>query len=149
MDRTPLKDAEEAWIAKYRSALKDIPVQQSRSTRFHEALNRAHNIIVSRVAGILAGSLEPSRWKRLKRSVQSSKTDARFATTNNSKREFGGVERQGSLTAAEGSAAPRGVEVQGLGQTIMPTIPERVEAPIFTITSRINAFTVLGLIFMR
>jgi len=31
----------------------------------------------------------------------------------------------------------------------MPTIPERVEAPIFTITNRINAFTVLGLIFMR
>ncbi len=73
MDRTPLKDAEEAWIAKYRSALKDIPVQQSRSTRFHEALNRAHSIIVSHVARILAGSLDPSRWKRLKRPVQSSK----------------------------------------------------------------------------
>ncbi len=73
MDRTPLNDAEEAWIAKYRSALKDIPVQQSRSTRFHEALNRAHNIIVSRVAGILAGSLDPKRWKRSRRPVQSSK----------------------------------------------------------------------------
>ena len=66
MDRTPLNDAEEAWIAKYRSALKDIPVEQSRSTRFHEALNRAHGIIVSHVAGILAGSLDSGRWKRLK-----------------------------------------------------------------------------------
>jgi hypothetical protein len=72
MDRTPLKDAEEAWIAKYRSALKDIPVQQSRSTRFHETLNRAHSIIVSHVAGILAGSLDSSRWKGLKSPVQSS-----------------------------------------------------------------------------
>lgn len=71
MDRTPLKDAEEAWIAKYRSALKDIPVQQSRSTRFHEALNRAHSIIVSCVAGILAGSLDPSRRKTLKRRSKS------------------------------------------------------------------------------
>jgi hypothetical protein len=65
MDRTPLNDAEEAWIAKYRTALKDIPVEQSRSTRFHEALNRAHGIIVSHVAGILAGSLDSGRWKRL------------------------------------------------------------------------------------
>ena len=70
MDRTPLKDTEEAWIAKYRSALKDIPVQQPRSTRFHEALNRANSIMMSRIAGILADSLDPSRWKR---SVQSSK----------------------------------------------------------------------------
>jgi hypothetical protein len=31
----------------------------------------------------------------------------------------------------------------------MPTIPERVEAPIFTITNRMNALTVLGLMFMR
>ena len=65
MDRTPLNDAEEAWIAKYRTALKDIPVEQSRSTRFHEALNRAHGIIASHVAGILAGSLDSGRWKRL------------------------------------------------------------------------------------
>jgi len=72
MDRTPVKEAEEAWIAKYRSALKDIPVQQSRSTRFHEALNRAHSIMVSCLAGILAGSLDPVRWKR-KRSVQPSR----------------------------------------------------------------------------
>lgn len=71
MDLTPLKDAEEAWIAKYRSALKDIPVEQSRSTRFHEALNRAHGIIVSHVAGILAGSADAGRWKRLKSPVQS------------------------------------------------------------------------------
>jgi hypothetical protein len=73
MDRTPLKDAEEAWIAKYRSALKDIPVQQSRSTRFHEALHRAHSIIVSCIAAILAGWLHPGRWKEFRRSVQSSK----------------------------------------------------------------------------
>jgi hypothetical protein len=73
MDRTPLKDAEEAWIAKYRSALKDIPVQQSRSTRFHEALHRAHSIIVSQLAGILTGSLDPSRWREVRKSVQSPK----------------------------------------------------------------------------
>jgi hypothetical protein len=73
MDRIPAKDAEEAWIAKYRSALKDIPVQQSRSTKFHEALNRAHSMIASHVAGMLAGSLGPSRWKALKSPVQSSK----------------------------------------------------------------------------
>jgi|SRR5580700_1039624 hypothetical protein len=73
MARTPLNDAEEAWIAKYRSALKDIPVQQSRSTRFHEALHRAHSIIVSCIAAILAGWLHPGRWKEFRRSVQSSK----------------------------------------------------------------------------
>jgi len=73
MDRTPLKDAEEAWIAKYRSALKDIPVQQSRSSIFHEALNRAHSIIASCVVGILAGSSDPSRWKKFRRPVQSAK----------------------------------------------------------------------------
>lgn len=50
-DRTPSRDTDEAWIAKYRSALKDIPVQQSRSTRFHEALHRARSVIVSRAAG--------------------------------------------------------------------------------------------------
>ncbi len=70
MDRTPLNDAEEAWIAKYRSALKEIPVDQPRSTMFHEALNRAHSIIVSQLAGILAGSLDPSRWKRSVRSAK-------------------------------------------------------------------------------
>ncbi len=70
MDRTPLKDAEEAWIAKYRSALKNIPVQQSRSMKFHEAMDRVHSIIMLCVARILAGWLDRSRWKR---SVQSAK----------------------------------------------------------------------------
>jgi len=74
MDRTPAKEAEEAWIAKYRSALKDIPVLQSRSTRFHEALNRAHGVITSRLAGILAGSFDRTRWKTsFRSSVQSPK----------------------------------------------------------------------------
>jgi len=69
-NRTHLKDAEEAWIAKYRAALKNIPVEQSRSTRVREALNRAHTITVSHIGRILARSLDPSLWKR---SVQSSK----------------------------------------------------------------------------
>jgi hypothetical protein len=36
-----------------------------------------------------------------------------------------------------------------VGPTIRPIIPERVDTFIFTITNRRNAFTVLGLIFMR
>jgi hypothetical protein len=70
VDQIHLKDAEEAWIEKYRAALKDIPVQQSRSTRVREALNRAHGIAVSHIGRILATSLDPALWKR---SVQSSK----------------------------------------------------------------------------
>ncbi len=81
-DQTPLKDAEEAWIAKYRSALKDIPVQQSRSTRFNEALHRAHSIIVSRVAGILAGPLDPSHRKTSKRSLKSPVQSSKLATVS-------------------------------------------------------------------
>lgn len=85
MDRTPLNDAEEAWIAKYRSALKDIPVEQSRSTKFHEALNKAHRVIVSHVAAIFAGSADAGRWKRLKSPVQSAKPNPvpRPQTTRN------------------------------------------------------------------
>src|SRR5271157_1006067 len=33
--------------------------------------------------------------------------------------------------------------------TILPTIPDRVETFIFTITNRKNAFTVFGLMFIR
>lgn len=73
-DRLDVKDAEEAWIAKYRNALKEIPVRPSRSTIVREALNRAHGLIVSRISGILARSLDAnSGTSHGKRSVQSSK----------------------------------------------------------------------------
>jgi hypothetical protein len=69
IDRIHLNDAEEAWIAKYRAALKEIPVQQPRSTRVRDALNRVHGIAASHIGRILATSLDASLWKR---SVQSS-----------------------------------------------------------------------------
>jgi|ERR1700677_3548453 hypothetical protein len=71
------KSAEEAWIAKYRSALKEIPVQPSRSTMLREGLNRAHSMIISHLSGILARSWDASHWKRdgnEKRSAQFSKS---------------------------------------------------------------------------
>ncbi len=63
-DRAYMKDAEDAWIAKYRAALKEIPVEPSRSTKFRDALNRAHSSTISRISGMLARSLDPSRWKK-------------------------------------------------------------------------------------
>jgi|ERR1700733_6501010 hypothetical protein len=68
------KGAEEAWIAKYRSALKEIPVQPSRSTILRGALNRVHGMIVSHLSGILARSRDVSHWNwNRKRSAQFSK----------------------------------------------------------------------------
>jgi hypothetical protein len=63
-DQTYLKDAEEAWIAKYRAALREVPVENSRSTRVRDALNRAHGITISNIARMLARSLAPSEWKK-------------------------------------------------------------------------------------
>jgi|HubBroStandDraft_5_1064220.scaffolds.fasta_scaffold81505_1 hypothetical protein len=72
--RLDQKDAEEAWIAKYRNALKEVPVRPSHSAIFREALNRAQGLIVSRISGILARSLDASfGTNHGKRSVQSSK----------------------------------------------------------------------------
>src|SRR5580698_5779643 len=64
IDRIHFNDAEEAWIAKYRSALKEIPVQQPRSTRLRDALNRVHGIAASHIGRILATSLDSSFWKK-------------------------------------------------------------------------------------
>ena len=70
-DRTYMKDAEEVWIAKYRAALNEIPVEPSRSTKVRDALNRAHSITVTHVSRLLARSLDPSRWKKYAQSVES------------------------------------------------------------------------------
>jgi hypothetical protein len=69
-DRTYMKDAEEAWIAKYRAALKEIPVEPSRSTKVREALNRVHSSTVSHISRMLARSLDPSRWKKSAQSFE-------------------------------------------------------------------------------
>jgi hypothetical protein len=63
-DRTHFNHAEEAWIEKYRAALKEIPVQPSRSTKVRDALNRAHSSTISHISRVLARSLDPSRWKK-------------------------------------------------------------------------------------
>jgi hypothetical protein len=63
-DQTYLKDAEEAWIAKYRAALKEVPGEPSRSTKVRDALNRAQGITISNITRMLARSLDPSRWKK-------------------------------------------------------------------------------------
>jgi hypothetical protein len=52
IDRTRL-DAEEAWVAKYRAALKAPPIHQSRLMKVRVALESAHNILVSHIEGIL------------------------------------------------------------------------------------------------
>ena len=67
-DRTHLKDADEAWIAKYRAALEQDPVEQSRYMKVREALNLAHTLALSHISRIL------DRWPRahLQRSAQSS-----------------------------------------------------------------------------
>jgi hypothetical protein len=61
-DRTYIKDAEEAWITKYRAALTEIPVETSRSTKVRDALNRAYSVTISQIGRMLARSLDPGRW---------------------------------------------------------------------------------------
>lgn len=63
-DRTYIKDAEEAWITKYRAALGEIPVETSRSTKVRDALNRAHTVTISHIGRLLVRSLDPVRWNR-------------------------------------------------------------------------------------
>jgi hypothetical protein len=69
-DRTYMKDAEEAWIKKYRTALKEIQVEPSRSTKVRDALNRAHSITISHISRMLARSLDPGRWNRAAQSSE-------------------------------------------------------------------------------
>lgn len=61
-DRLHVEDAEAAWIAKYRNALKEIPVQPARSTMVREALNRVHGRIVAHISEIFARSLGANHW---------------------------------------------------------------------------------------
>jgi hypothetical protein len=63
-DRTHFNQTEEEWIAKYRAALKEIPVQPSRSTKVRDALNRAHSTTISRISRMFARPLDPSRWEK-------------------------------------------------------------------------------------
>jgi len=53
MDRADVHDDDELWIAKYRAALKDIPVQQSSLMKVRAALAHARKILFSRLEGIL------------------------------------------------------------------------------------------------
>jgi hypothetical protein len=58
MDRTPLNDSEEAWIAKYRASLGNTPVRQSRSAKVRQALNSVHNVVIWHIGSIF------NRWTR-------------------------------------------------------------------------------------
>jgi hypothetical protein len=66
MNRAHSENADEVWIAKYRAALKDTPVQQSRFMRVHAVLNNARNIVSSHIGGIL------HRWTQTQKPVPSS-----------------------------------------------------------------------------
>jgi len=58
MDRTDTHNADEAWIVKYRNALKDTPVQLSAPMKMRVALNRAYGFFSSSLRRIL------DRWGR-------------------------------------------------------------------------------------
>lgn len=53
IDRTHLENADEAWIAKYRAAVKGTPIQRSRFMRVRVGLTSAHNMVISRIGRIL------------------------------------------------------------------------------------------------
>jgi len=82
-DRTGMKNAEDAWIAKYRAALKKVPVELSRSSKVREALNRAHSITVSHIGRMLARSLGPSRWKKSAQPVEAKSASQAQASNRN------------------------------------------------------------------
>ena len=63
-DRAHLNDADEAWIAKYRAALNDNPIQPSRSMRVRAVLQSAQNVAISKISRILA------RWNGARRHHQ-------------------------------------------------------------------------------
>ncbi|HTC55351.1 MAG TPA: hypothetical protein VK706_02980 [Candidatus Sulfotelmatobacter sp.] len=58
IDRTCLEHAEEAWITKYRSAVKTPSIEQSRLMKIREAVNNGYNVVVLRAHRIL------DRWKQ-------------------------------------------------------------------------------------
>jgi hypothetical protein len=58
MDRTDARNADEAWILKYRNAIKDIPIQPPGHTKIRVALNRAHGFVSASLRRIL------DRWAR-------------------------------------------------------------------------------------
>jgi hypothetical protein len=69
-DRTYMRDAEEAWITKYRAALREIPVETSRLRKVRDALNRAYSVTISQIGRMLARSLDPGSSNRSARPSQ-------------------------------------------------------------------------------
>jgi hypothetical protein len=61
MNGADVHDGDEAWIAKYREALKITPVQTSSFTKLRVVLKDACNVVVSRFRKILEG------WTRSRR----------------------------------------------------------------------------------
>lgn len=61
MNGADVHDGDEAWIAKYREALKTTPVQTSSFTRLRVVLKDACNVVLSRSRKIL------ERWTRSRR----------------------------------------------------------------------------------
>jgi hypothetical protein len=62
-DRTLLVNTDEAWIAKYRAALKAPPIQQPGLMRVRVALNNAHNIFISHIDKIFDHWTQ-ARWQK-------------------------------------------------------------------------------------
>jgi hypothetical protein len=90
MDRTHWENAEESWIAKYRAALKDAPVEQSRFMRVCVALTSARDTVISQVGRIL------TRWTQAKRKgPASSSNPAPISEPRNSTREMNRAESSG------------------------------------------------------
>jgi len=76
-DRTRLKNAEELWIAKYRAALRDAPVQQSLFVRVRVVLHSAQNILVSQIRRIVNNWIQShphSQEQQKQRSARSSQS---------------------------------------------------------------------------
>jgi|ERR1700678_2623978 hypothetical protein len=58
------RDADEAWIAKYRAALNENPVRPSRSMRIRAGLQSLQNATISKIGKVLA------RWTGVRRQSQ-------------------------------------------------------------------------------
>ena len=63
MNQTFVENAEETWIAKYRSAVKVPSIQQSRLMKVREAVNSAYSIVILRVGRILNRWTQPRTQK--------------------------------------------------------------------------------------